>query len=399
MSAGLPPDARPETVENVPLADCRVLVVDDSRFSRAMLRRLLEWVGIRTVLEAGDGEQGLALLGETNADLVIADVDMPRMDGLEFCRRIREVPAWSGLPVLMQISAASDPAGMRSFEAGANDIISKPLNAGECMARIRLHLEKQFYVRRLSQFHRRLASDLRLARGMQMSLIPDAAAQQALAARYGLALSGHFESSEELGGDFWTLFDLSPHQLGVLIADFSGHGVSAAINTFRFHTLIERMPPQGHEPGVWLAQLNQPLKDLLPIGQFATCFYGVIDTAANTLSYAAAGAPSPLLLDSDGRVTPLDASGLMLGISSTPLLTVDRLPFGPGASLLLYSDALTEAIDQRSGGMIGEEGLMPLATHAFTGGAEPLPRLLAAFDGVARRPLSDDLTIICIHRP
>ncbi|MFV3076121.1 PP2C family protein-serine/threonine phosphatase [Niveispirillum fermenti] len=376
--------------------DCRILIVDDSRFNREILTRFMQWVGVGRIDSAGNGEEGLALLRAGNYDLVLLDIDMPVMDGLTLCRHIRQEPAWADLPVLMQTSPAGDPAGVKCFEAGASDIVTKPINPGECMARVRLHLEKQFFLRNLTDFHKRLQNDLKLARSMQKSLIPDARTLAAAGLRHGLSIEGHFEPSDELGGDFWTLFDLGGDRLGVLSADFSGHGISAAINTFRLHTLIERIPPQGFDAAEWLTMLNRPLKDLLPVGQFATCFYAIIDAGEGTLSYAAAGAPGPMLFQ-DGQVDMLDASGVMLGVSNNPFLTADTVPFPRGSSLLIYSDAMTEAED-RQGHLVGEGGLQALVRQTFPGGENRLARLLAAFDTMVTRPLADDLTAICISR-
>lgn len=380
----------------ISFADCRVLIVDDSRFNREILSRFMQWVGIGDIQFAADGAEALERLRERHYDLVLLDIDMPVMDGLETCRRIRAVPAWSDLPVLMQTSPASDPAGVKCFEAGASDIVGKPINAGECMARVRLHLEKQFFFRNLTDFHRRLQNDLKLARNMQKSLIPDQRALASVGGRYGLLIDGCFEPSDELGGDFWTMFPLDDHRLGILAADFSGHGISAAINTFRFHTLIERIPPQGYEPSEWLGMLNRPLKDLLPVGQFATCFYGIVDSREGSLTYAAAGAPSPVLYQ-EGQVRLLDASGLMLGVSNNPVMTADKVEFPPGASILIYSDAVTEAIDAK-GHLVGEDGLLQMIRETFPGADNRLAQLLAAFDNVVQRPLADDLTAICITR-
>jgi phosphoserine phosphatase RsbU/P len=388
--------AGPATPQPISFSDCRILVVDDSRFSRDILARFLGWVGITKVAFAADGEEGLKLLEASGADLVILDIDMPKLNGFETCRRIRQTRAFADIPVLMQTSPASDPAGVKCFEAGATDIISKPVNPGECMARVRLHLEKQFFMRNLTSFHRRLQSDLKLARSMQFSLIPDQRRLNKVSASRNLIIEGHFEPSDELGGDFWTMFELDEHRLGILVVDFSGHGISAAINTFRFHTLIERIPPQGYEPAEWLTMINRPLKDLLPVGQFATCFYCILNTRFGSLSYAAAGAPSPVLYH-NGDISLLDASGLMLGVSTTPLLSSDTIPFPPGASLLLYSDAMTEAVDA-GGHLIGETGLIELARQAYSHSTDRLPRLLAGFDRLAERPLADDLTAISLTR-
>ncbi|HYE49092.1 MAG TPA: fused response regulator/phosphatase [Azospirillaceae bacterium] len=393
---GAPGTAAPGARDRSSYADARVLVVDDSRFSRETLARFLAGLGIGSIEFAADGAEGLARLEAAGADLVLVDADMPRMDGFELCRRIRAAPALSGLPVLLLTSPATDPEGVRCLEAGASDIIGKPLNPAECMARVRLHLEKHYFYRNLADFHRRVEGDLRLARNMQLSLIPDQRAVATVAASHPLEVEGHFEPSDELGGDFWTLFELGGGRVGILVADFSGHGISAAINTFRFHTLIARIQPHGYEPAEWLTMLNRPLKDLLPVGQFATCIYCIVDTLEDTLSYAAAGAPSPILWQ-DGRPTLLDASGLMLGVATSPLLTSDTIAFPKGASLLLYSDAMTEATDL-SGHLLGEEGLLDLVSASFAGGGGRLGRLLSGFDRRVSRPLADDLTAICVTR-
>lgn len=392
----LPPSPDGVSPQRISFGECRLLIIDDSRFNREILSRFMQWVGIGRIDFAEDGARGLSMLRSTNYDLVLLDIDMPVMDGISLCRAIRAEPIWTDLPVLMLTSAGSDPAGVKCFEAGASDIVTKPINPGECMARVRLHLEKQFFFRNLTDFHRRLQNDLKLARSMQTSLIPDARALAAAGAKHKLVIEGHFEPSDELGGDFWTLFELGNNQLGVLSADFSGHGISASINTFRFHTLIERIPPHGYEPAEWLSMLNRPLKDLLPVGQFATCFYGIIDSAAGTLSYAAAGAPSPLMFHA-GQVSLLDASGVMLGVSNNPFLTADTVPFPKGATVLIYSDAVTEAEDS-NGHLLGEDGLQQMVRETFALGENRLARLLAAFDTVVKRPLADDLTAICISR-
>ena len=93
----------------------------------------------------------------------------------------------------------------------------------------------------------------------------------------------------------------------------------------------------------------------------------------------------------------LDASGLMLGVATSPLLTSDTIAFPKGASLLLYSDAMTEATDL-SGHLLGEEGLLDLVSASFAGGGGRLGRLLSGFDRRVSRPLADDLTAICVTR-
>lgn len=379
------------------LSRCRVLIVDDNAFNRKTLAMVVARAGVGEVEFAGDGEEGLRKVDRFQPDLVLLDVEMPRMDGLEMCRRLREIPQFAELPVLFQTILDSEEEQVRCFAAGGNDYITKPIRAGECVARVRQQLEKRLLFKDLTAFRERLNGELRSARDMQMSLLPEPETVARLGARYGIKLRSHFETSSELGGDFWQLYPIDDHRLGVLIADFAGHGITAAINTFRMHTLIDRVDADRARPADWLAALGAALKAVLPVGQFATAFYGVIDIADGSLTYAGAGAPPPVIV-AEGEPAPLDSTGLVLGVSRSGFYHERRAPFPPGARLFLYSDALTETLDEsgRALGLGAVPAMVDLALRASP--ADPLGALLNEFFACRRRPLRDDLTAVWIER-
>lgn len=380
------------------LSRCRVLIVDDNAFNRKTLAMLISRAGVGEVEFAGDGEEGLRKVERFLPDLVLLDVEMPRMDGLEMCRRLREIPQFAALPVLFQTILDSEDEQVRCFAAGGNDYITKPIRAGECVARVRQQLEKRLLFKDLTAFRERLNGELRSARDMQMSLLPEPTAVAKLGARYGVAVRSHFETSSELGGDFWQLYPIDDRRFGVLIADFAGHGITAAINTFRLHTLIDRVDADRARPADWLAALGAALKGVLPVGQFATAFYGVIDLDQNTMTYAGAGAPPPVLALRGEEPTALDSTGLVLGVSRSGFYHERRAAFPPGARLFLYSDALTETVDEggRALGLNAVPALVDLAQRACP--ADPLAALLQEFFACRRRPLRDDLTAVWIER-
>jgi len=378
------------------LAEARVLVVDDSRTGRSILERFMRWAGVGQVELAGDGAEGLAKLEHFGPDLLLLDVAMPVLDGREMCRRLRADPRFADLPVIFQTALVSDHDRVACFEAGGSDIILKPLNYGETISRVRLHLEKQHMLRELKSFRRRIEQDLVAARSMQLSLIPQPAEMEKVAARTGLSIEAFFEPSSELGGDFWSLMDLPGGRAGVLVADFSGHGIPAAINTFRMHTVLEQLRHEDLAPADWLAFMGARLKDLLPPGQFATAFFGVVDVAAGTLTYAGAGHPPPVLVTPAGPVL-LDASGVFLGVLGDPTYEQRTVSLPTGWGLLAYSDALVESPD-RHGGMPGEDGVARFAAAAAAARpGERLPHVLEAFFAAGRRPLDDDLTAVWIE--
>ena len=139
---------------------------------------------------------------------------------------------------------------------------------------------------------------------------------------------------------------------------------------------------------------------LLPAGQYATMFYGVIDLAEDRLTYASAATPSPLVFPPE-HDKPLIGSGegFPLGMFDDSTYENRELPFPLGASLLLYSDAITEG-KTPEGDRLGESGLIELATKCLrTSQRESLVVALAEkLDGILNLPLADDLTIVCATR-
>ncbi|MGF1553525.1 MAG: response regulator [Paracoccaceae bacterium] len=104
-----------------------ILTVDDSRSIRGALRETLEDLGFE-VLEAEDGEQGFAVLAASRVDVLITDLNMPRLDGLGLIRRVRADGRFPGLPIVM-LTTESQPGKMREGrEAGASGWIVKPFN-------------------------------------------------------------------------------------------------------------------------------------------------------------------------------------------------------------------------------------------------------------------------------
>jgi DNA-binding response OmpR family regulator len=117
----------------------QILIVDDNDMNRDMLSRRLKRVGYG-VLTAEDGESGLALLQEQRVDLILLDIMMPGISGLEVLQRIRQSHSQVQLPIIMATAKDESEEIVRAFELGANDYVTKPIDLPVLLARIKMHL-------------------------------------------------------------------------------------------------------------------------------------------------------------------------------------------------------------------------------------------------------------------
>lgn len=254
----------------------------------------------------------------------------------------------------------------------------------------------------LEAYRARLAHDLSAARRMQQDLLPTPDEMETLQARHGVRLASHFETSSELGGDLFGVQSLDVDRFALWTVDFAGHGISAALNTFRLHAMLDEFPELMQDPGRYLSILGARLAALLATAQYATALYGVVDTREHVLRYAAAAAPAPLIANlRTGDIIAADGAGLPLGVDEMATYETREVALPPGHGVLLYSDALLEC-GLTDGSTLGQDGVRALLTEAIGehGTAVRLDHVLSPFLSRVKRPLSDDLTaLMCVRDP
>jgi hypothetical protein len=194
------------------------------------------------------------------------------------------------------------------------------------------------------------------------------------------------------------LFMDTASKLAMYVYDFSGHGISAAMNIFRMHTIMREFTHLGGDPGTFMANINRHLYPLLERNEFATMFYGVIDTEANCLMYATAAPTSPMLYSQQQKQSiSLTSRGFPLGVVANASYETKYVPMQEGDMLLLFSDGLSEARG-RSGECLGEDRVLQTFQHsAIQGTANPSKHVLEHVHHLlcsySNEPLRDDLTI------
>jgi sigma-B regulation protein RsbU (phosphoserine phosphatase) len=245
---------------------------------------------------------------------------------------------------------------------------------------------------------KRLEEELRIARQIQMSLLPRGPLDFA-----GLGVTALCVPAREVGGDYYDFFPLGPRRLGVLIADVSGKGTSAALYMAELKGLVLSLSQIYQSPRQLLIEVNRIISDNLDTRSFITMTYAVIDLDQQTMTFARAG-HTPLLLCQNGSAESVVPSGLVVGLriqgaqeKFAALLEERRIDLRPGDVIALYTDGITEAMNADSD-LFGDARLTRLiAEHGHLDAADLRERILReieAFVGAADQ--HDDMTMILI---
>lgn len=379
-------------------SNSRILIAEDSPTVRSQIARYLMLYGLMQIKFAVNGQEALETAKSWRPDLVLTDLHMPVMDGAEFCRQMRANSDLRDIPILVLTGAEKQEERAAVFEAGATDLIRKPVYHIELVGRLQVHLDRSRLIKSLTEYKERVVLELELAKTMQVGMLPDQALISEVLETYPVDMASHYQPSIGLGGDLWGMKPIDPDRLFVYVLDFSGHGVGAAINTFRFQTFYRSL----HKivgPAELMEKLNFFLKGVLPVGQFATMFCAVLDFKKGEMTFSSAGAP-PALVKTDktsGRFLSLDGTGFPLGLCSQAGYRNSTLKFPVGSSLFLYSDALVETPEPPNS-IFDYAGL----ANFLNGSDDPhtcVKRVVGVLNKITEDNddvLSDDVTVFCL---
>jgi serine phosphatase RsbU (regulator of sigma subunit) len=210
----------------------------------------------------------------------------------------------------------------------------------------------------------------------------------------GVRAAGRCLQRGPVGGDVYDVQPLPGGRVAVLVADFSGHDVSAALNTAMLRAIVWREAEHAASPGDALARLNEQLCRDLPAELFATAVLAWFDTAGGQLHYANAGHPTSYVKPTDAW-HELESGGPVLGVIEGAEYPTTVLPLARGARLFACTDGVTETRDARGRLWATEELLEILKSTESSGPGEVIEEILvklAAFRGGG--PQEDDVTLM-----
>lgn len=378
-----------------------ILVVDDEPDLEILIRQKFRRrirAGELEFAFAQNGVEALSKLDERpDIDMVLSDINMPIMDGLTLIGQLRDRAPMIKAVV---VSAYGDMANIRTaMNRGAIDFITKPIDFDDLENTVARTLDHLAMLRDAVASRERLVAlqqELDVAAKMQAQILP----RRALAGG-GVAFGAHMTPAKEVGGDFYDYFQIDDDRVGFVIADVSGKGVPAAIFMAVSHTLIRARGQDNTTPAECMALVNNALCRDNDEAMFVSTFYGVLDNSTGKLSCCNAGHNPPLLRKANGEVDWFPAKGgPALGVIEDASFEQMEIDFAPGDTLLLYTDGVTEAIDEDNV-PFGEDALKDvfrrLGSADPTAVADTIEAVAADHTGDAEQ--FDDITCLVVRRP
>ena len=372
-----------------------ILIVDDSRMNRMVLTKSLASEGYE-LLEAESADAALKLLDYRKPELILLDVVMPQMSGFDLCRLLKQQKSTQEIPIIFITSLDSTEDKITGLELGAVDFITKPFNNAEILARVRTQVKLRQMYRTIIETNQRIAKDLVTARQIQQNLLPekDGALVGDVSFEYA------YIPCDEMGGDFFDIYQISDTQVLFYILDVSGHGVASSLMTIFTKIFFSIHSKTEHQPAKLLRMLNQQFFRERLTEKFITVFLGVLDIEKSRLTWSSAGqSVAPILYNSQGEAA-LSMHSFPIGLLEDVNYTNAENDFPPGSSLLMYSDGVTD-IQVGPGTPIFEEESLLQYIHLYKKeNCDDMVNSLLSYINLRahRDEFHDDITIFLLKR-
>ena len=386
-----------------------LLVVDDNEMNRDMLSRRLSRSG-NTVKTAENGQMALDLIQQNSFDVILLDIMMPGISGIDVLKILRESYDTSDLPIIMVTAKSESEDLVDALKLGANDYVTKPLNFPVVLARVETQISLKKGQEALKSAHDRMKSDLEAAAEMQRSLLPEI-----LPDALGINFSWHYEPCDELGGDILNVFDLNDQCVAMYLLDVSGHGVPAALLSVTLSRVLATRNATsstriGHDanahvfgdqaPRLVARQLNRQFPMSSNNGRYFTMAYAVLEVNTGLLRYVLAGHSPPIMMCRDQYPQILTGGGLPVGMFDDAEYEEYSIQLSPGDRIYFYSDGVTESRNKQDA-MLDTEGLIRFVDESR---GHPLNESLVAFIDKLRQwstPVSfaDDVSLLALELP
>ncbi len=323
----------------------KILIADDNPTNRAVLSALVVQMGHHPIL-AEDGRQAVELFESELPDLVLMDVMMPVEDGLQATARIKSLSTGRFTPVIIITALDGDDDLIKGMEAGADDYFTKPIKVQVVKAKVRsiehsIEIQRQVEnkTQELEKYYFAAENEKRITSHIMQRMTESSKLNDP-------ALEYWLEPTEHCSGDLIAAARTPGGVLHLLLADGTGHGLSAALDVMPLPHIFYAMTAIAHPIGSIAAEMNSKIKALLPTDHFIAATLVAINPIEKFVEIWNGGNPPTWILDKDGNIThTAESRHLPLGILNTQAFdhSTEVMRYENDTQVMLFSDGLADA--------------------------------------------------------
>lgn len=365
-----------------------ILVVDDDVMITGLLSEYLRKNGYQVTI-ACNGKEALERIKDETPNLILLDLAMPVMDGIEAMREIRKQFKSANLPIIVLSAESDKKMWARALDVGANDFIQKPFHKIEMLARIRTNLKIGDLTNKLAIRTLDLMNEQQFAIKMQETVLLQEFSFE------GLEIELFCHPSQKISGGFYDCFKLE-HSVSFIIGHVPGNELSSALIMFAARALLHAHAQTRKQPLAIMNIMDKLFCEMFKNTEFfLSLVFAVFDEDKEELSIVSAG-HNPVFVCTGEKIQAVESTGLPLGLGIDTLLTVSRTSFQPGAWLFICTESLIE-IQNSQGKQFGIDGL----TAALQKDLVPKKQVQNVFQQVSvfcNKEYAKEITMLAVER-
>jgi len=326
-----------------------ILLVDDDRNILFLLSEALKKFDYDLTMANG-GEKALEILKDNEFDLIISDLQMPRVDGIDVLKAGKAKNP--DTEVVIVTGYGSIKSAVRAMKLGASDYLSKPvdveelrLKTAQALKNRELKIQIAVQKKAIDEYNEMIQRDLELAEQVQQSLVPEEFTNGKI------DIGVKYSPMIELGGDFADIYYDGKQFIYLTLIDVTGHGISAALLVNRICSEVRKLVREELEPNQILFHLNNFIIDVFEqTGMFLTAFTNRIDLQNFTLTYAGSSHPASILWKNNEQMFyKLSSQNVIIGFEKqqSNSFIQDTIQLHPNDKLFLYTDGIVEAENEK----------------------------------------------------
>ncbi|KUP08833.1 response regulator [Bacillus coahuilensis m2-6] len=377
-----------------------ILIVDDNEANLFVIEKLLHRAGYsdhisftsaHDLLDYVYSESPSTIMEQV--DVILMDIMMPEMDGIEACRILQENVHLKDIPIIFITALEDSEKVVEALDAGGMDYLMKPINKTELLARLRVALRLKYEKDWHKQQEAKISAELELSMQVQTSLLSEPILQNQL------VVKASYKPAYKLAGDLYYWYQLDQNRIAVIQLDMMGHGISSSLVCMFISSVLRDAIRTNPDPEFVISELNRWMVSIhhdqnLPY--YFTAIYLVVDTDKQTIEYINAGHPTGHVLVEGDQLVELSSNTCAVGFFDNIRTKKEMIHYKDSVQIILCTDGVHEAIDKYE--QKGLEWLKSrsttLYTEAFDVEVEPIDLLLSEEQ---QQAANDDMCVVLIQ--